>query len=437
MRRLAIAPLVAAMFVAAPARANYFEIFGGDPRGVGMGGAQVSSANDYTATFFNPALLGLQKQFSFGMGYSWEQPSMDVRPVNQGNSASFQPAKPLDFGGATLGVVFPLGGKVENRLALGVNLFMPAIGMIRTEGVDTNVPAWYQYESGPARMVLAAGAGARITDWLTAGVGVQVLGALQGSFNFTYNIPNKSIDQRGINTDFVSRTAPIAGLALNFKDAGLRFGFSYRGALEVDYHLPTTVSMGSDAQMEVGLDGVAQYTPHTFSLGATWRYESLITSAELRYALWSRAPNPATLVTMKINGNLIKATGLDGKLDAEAVNQKPGFVDTLSPYFGLEYLVVERFAVRLGYAFHATPVPLQNGDMNILDGNSHTIAGGVGVSFDDPLEIFARPIHLELAAQRLFIPERQASKSAGSNVPSYVYGGQVSSVSGALRYEFF
>jgi long-subunit fatty acid transport protein len=188
--------------------------------------------------------------------------------------------------------------------------------------------------------------------------------------------------------------------------------------------------------MNLGLEGVAQYTPHTISLGASYKFSSVLATAELRYALWHLAPNPATLVAVDLNGELLKGLGLQNQLDAAAENPDVGFVDTLSPYLGVEWWIVERFALRLGYSFHATPVPLQSGDTNLLDGNTHVVGAGVAVNFDDPLEVFARPIFLEVAVQEQLIPERRANKPATVSVPSYVYGGSVTAVTGALRYEF-
>src|SRR5262245_35971641 len=97
--------LVVTLF-GAPAASNASDVFGFDPRSIGMGGAQVASANDYTAAYFNPSLLVLKKDVMFGVGFSWAQPVMSVAAQNAADSARLNPAVAPDFGGFTLGVLF-------------------------------------------------------------------------------------------------------------------------------------------------------------------------------------------------------------------------------------------------------------------------------------------------------------------------------------------
>ena len=438
--RQALTALGACLALALPtaARAGVFDSFGYDPRGVGMGGTQTAAADDYTASYFNPALLVLQEKFSFGYGFNWSQPQMNVRALDGNRASQLQLSQPpSSFNGWTLGVLFPLGGKVSNRLALGVGLYLPSSNVLRTEATDPRAPAWYFYQSGPERIVVSASAGVRITDWLSIGGGAQILGALVGGFDFDLNLFSKQFEGRAMRADLETRVAPLAGLALDFKPIGLRFGFSFRGAIQSDYRLPTTFNLSDVGVIELVMEGVTHYSPDTYSLGVQYRLGSLVGTAELRYARWSTAPDPSTKVTLNVDGEALESLGLSEQFDIEGASGPPGFLDTLATHLGAEYWIVDgRFALRAGYSFRPTPVPLQRADSNILDGDTHGVSLGVGFSFDDPLEIFSHPIHIEAAAQRLVVPERQAQKEPEDPVPSYTYGGAVNELTFAVRYVF-
>lgn len=437
VRRLALIAFVTVAGSGA-ARGNALETFGFDPRAVSMGGAQVASAEDFTASFYNPAMMSLSKEIKFGFGFAWAQPVMDVAPVVMGQESRVQAATPPDYGGFSLGVLFPLAGKVQNRVALGLGLYLPSNNLLRTEAVDPKTPSWYLYHSSPNRIVVNTGVSVRLHEYFSVGAGVAALANFGGGVDFKVDLFSKEFEKRSIRNDLENVAAPIAGFLVNLTPINLRIAGSYRGEMQLDYALPTVIDMGEIGSIDLNIAGVAHYTPHIFSLGAQYATleEKLTLAAEIRYAMWSRAPNPALTVAMDLSGDAIDSLGLADALDLATDDGSPGFSDTVAAHFGAEYKIGDRFAVRGGYFFRPTPVPRQIGDTNLLDGDTHGISLGAGFNFDDPLEVFQRPIHIHLAAQRLIIPERVAEKPAANVLPSYAYGGHVNNVSAALRYEF-
>lgn len=423
----------------ATGRANVFEQFGFEPRGVAMGGAQTASGDGHVASYFNPSMLPLGKEFSFGLGMSWAQPVADVHAQAINDQADFKasPAPPT-FGGITLGVVFPFGGKLDNHLALGVALYAPTSTVIRSQAYSPEIPSWYFYGSKPDRLALSVGLGLRIPylDWLYIGGGVNVLGAFLGGFDFKVNLFNKEFEKRQLDNSLALKAAPSAGLTLDFANIGLRIAFSYRGELDLHYDMPTTFEIADVGTLDLQMRGHVHYTPHIMSLGLRWAIGPVTTSAELRYALWSRAPDPGVQVSMTMDSEIATALGVEGRFDAMSQEVSPGFSDTLEPHVGIEWYIVPRFAARLGYFFRPTPVPKQNGDTNILDGDTHSFSAGLGFNFNDPLEVFAKPVHIDLAYQFMWIPERRADKNAASAVPSYVYSAYVHNVTAAVTYAF-
>jgi len=425
----------------AVAQANVFEQFGFEPRGVAMGGTQTATGDNHVASYFNPSMLPLGKEFSFGLGVSWAQPVTDVHAQAKADDDYFvrnRPPAPPSFAGLTLGVVFPFGGKLQNHLALGLALYAPTTTVIRSQSYSPEVPSWYFYNSKPDRLALAVGLGLRVPylDWLYLGGGVQVLGAFLGGFDFRVNLFNQEFEQRALDNSLALKAAPIAGLTLDFAEVGLRVGFSYRGELDLHYDMPTTFDIADVGTLDLVMSGHVHYTPHILSLGLRWAIGPVVTSAELRYALWSQAPDPAVHVGMPLDSEIATALGLEGRFDAMSPEEPPGFSDTLEPHVGVEWYVVPRFALRLGYFFRPTPVPKQGGDTNILDGDTHSFAAGLGFNFDDPLEVFTKPVHVDLAYQFMWIPDRRADKGSTSTVPSYVYGGYAHNVTAAVRYAF-
>jgi long-chain fatty acid transport protein len=425
-----------ALFISARSQANALELFGFDPRAVGMGGAQTAAAADYTAAFYNPSLLVLRKDVMIGVGFGWAQPVLSVKAVAPGTEGKLNAQKAPDFGGVTIGALFPLGGKVQNRVALGFGLYSPSNNLLRVEAIEPTFPAWYQYQSNPNRIVIASGVGVRLADFLLLGVGAQFLANFGGGVDFKLDLFSKEFKKRQLRNDLNTQVAPIAGLTFHAESIGLKVCVSYRAQLKLDFELPTSIDLGDLGVLGLDIRGVAHFSPHTFSSGVEFSKDNLTLTADVRYALWSSAPNPAVSVAVDLKGDVAESLGLAKALATKTDDVNPGFVDTLTPHVGLEYRITERVAVRGGGFFRPTPVPLQNEDTNILDGNTLGIAGGIGALFDDPLEVFSKPLQIHFALQRLFVTERTAEKGKSNPVPSYTYGGHLNSMAVAVRNEF-
>ena len=170
--------------------------------------------------------------------------------------------------------------------------------------------------------------------------------------------------------------------------------------MKIDYELPVTIHAKGDfgdgykelALVDVTVGGTIFYTPHTLTLGAEWKglSDRLHVSAELRYAFWSKAPDPTVGLKVGLTSEMDLVTQVLGdNFNVRAGGEDIRLSDTLSVRAGAEYwLVPEVLNIRGGYAYTPTPVPVQNGRTNLLDGDSHMIALGSTVYFHDPLDIF-------------------------------------------------
>src|SRR5689334_20134146 len=111
------------VFLAAPAQASPFELYGFDARALGTADAASPVATDPSSVYNNPAGLVQSKTFRFlisGHG-----------SVYRASVVSQDDTKPLDCafchppssGGVTLGLQFPLGGKLHDVVSLGLGLY--------------------------------------------------------------------------------------------------------------------------------------------------------------------------------------------------------------------------------------------------------------------------------------------------------------------------
>jgi long-subunit fatty acid transport protein len=408
-----------------------------------MSGALTADATDFTAVFYNPAMLVLREDASFGFSFDYTRTDATVRTVGTaaGRELDCTYCDPTDWTGVDLGLLFPLGGKVQNRLALGLGMHLPASKLVSVRAVDPNRPFWYDWNNAPDRMVVFLGAGIRLTERLSLGLGMQALGDLEGrGADVTMDLFSKEVRFREVNSDFAPAYSPNAALHFVPLD-GLRLGLSWRGEFKHYYQLPANIDLQGIGVLALSISGYNHFTPHTFTAGAAWDpLEQLTVALDLSYQRWSAAPSPHTRIVVDMSGATLEALGLDEVLDLDTQDldpSSPGFEDTLSVRLGVEYRLDERWAARGGLSFRPTPVPLQTQlRTNILDADAVGVSAGIGWSFEDPLELFARPLILDVALQGLWYLNRTAQKADTDPVPSYEYGLRVFGTSVALRYDF-
>ena len=115
--------------------------------------------------------------------------------------------------------------------------------------------------------------------------------------------------------------------------------------------------------------------------------------------MWSRAPSPYVSIKIDVGADVWRRSASTPRSTSSRPLSRPAFRTPSRGRLGAEYRLNKRFSARAGAFYRPTPVPKQNvPGTNILDGT--TIGGtvGLGFNFDDPLEIFAAPITIDLAA---------------------------------------
>ncbi|MBX5484513.1 MAG: outer membrane protein transport protein [Myxococcaceae bacterium] len=443
IRRLA-SLLALAACIPTTASAGFFDDWGYSPRAVAQGGALTANATDFSAVFYNPAMLVLRKDVNFGFGIDYARTDMTVQPKTLDRELDCAYCDPNDWVGEDIGLLFPLGGKVQNHLALGVGLHLPSARLLSVRAPDPDRPFWYGWNNEPDRIVVLLGAGIRILDQLSIGIGTQALADLTGDgAKVTVDLFSKEVKFREINSHLATTFGPVASVYVT-PLPNLRFGASWRSEMRVRYSIPADITMEGVGQLKMTIEGYNHYTPHTFTLGTSWDVTPQVTlSMDAAYQRWSAAPSPYVHVAVDMGGATLEALGLGEALDLDSSDRcadeacSPGFKDTVVPRFGVEYRLTERFTARAGAWFRPTFVPDQNQfHTNILDSDTLGVSGGIGWSFDDPLEVFQAPILIDLAVHGLWLLPREAEKDPTDYVPSYSFSGRVVGVSAMVRYNF-
>lgn len=332
------------------------DLFGFGTRSPAMVGMGVTFADDYEATFVNPAGLARARQRSLVFGLQGGAYRFELDDAR----LPLAPVKANTIGGT---IPLPFGGLMKDRLTLGLGIYTP---------LDVVLVGDIGYAQTPQPIVLDRAQSLAIqfgvgldlhgvVDGLRIGGSVTALGSFAGSIV-------AGIDATGkfgsvVETQVISSFAPIVGASYDLGD--FSFGAVWRGKIESDFvfqivtrDLPLTVPV-------LNLGGIAQYDPHTVVLEASWRpTPALRVALGAFYALWSEYPGPLTTTSRSSPA-------------PPAVN----FSNTLSPRVSAEYTLRRRrtaLKLRLGYAYVPSPAPPARAVARYLDNDRHMLTLGAG-----------------------------------------------------------
>lgn len=438
---------MAAALVPVDVSAGVFDVYGFDARAMGLGQAVTAAVDDYSATYYNVAALAVPKQITFGIGLHVAFPQLyvdrrlpfcgrgaDVCSSRFGDLYSTVPtAKSETFAGLNLGVISPLGGWFQNRVAVGFGLHLPLHNLLRAEALDPAKPQFYMYGSLPDTFALVGGIAGEPVDWLSFGVGFQVLADMAGDVELNVDTFSGTFESTELVVDVKPKANLTAGVLVRPAD-GLTVGLAWRGDLDLVFSLPVVAKLGGLADVVLDIGGTVLYTPHQFAFGVSYQIKepSLLVSADLVYSLWSFASDPSPRISVDLQGGLVEGLGVGSALDV-GTNTRPiqlGLTDTWSPRLGLEWGPVHWLKLRTGYQFRPTPSPIQGGPTNYLDNHAHGVGFGASFSFFDPFEAHRTPIEIHVGNSFMVLAPRKVDKvEANDPVGDLEHGGFVYSAS--------
>ncbi len=438
-RGLAALAFAALVLGPTPARANFWDIYGFNPRAIGLAGTHTAIADDFTAIHYNPAGLTAARGVGFGFALAVTRPSLSLdfdRPPQ------IQPLDPPNATAITFGSTFSLAGDgAAGRITLGLGISVPTRSLLNGQALDPAIPHWTMYHALPERIVANLGVGVLPLEWLSLGLGVQLLAGLGGELDYELDVVAGRFSRKTVLFEISPQAAPIVGLELRPIE-GLRVGATYRRRMSADVDLPVSLVVTGLADLRVDTSFVVQYMPDQVALGASYRYEpwGLLASAEVTWAAWSQAPDPSVSSRLDVGGSLFEGTGIADALDVPAPGEERSvdlaFRDIWIPRVGVEKDLGD-FTLRAGYALRPSPAPLQTSGTNYVDGTAHHIGLGSSLRWTDPWGLFRNPLIADLGLQAVVLPERGHQKiDANDPVGSFRASGVIWVFGFALRYLF-
>ena len=350
-----------ALLAPAHAAASPVEIFGFGSAHGGEAGVGVATADDYAATYYNPAGLaaGAGKHTAFGFLGGVSNLRVEGRRVDLG-----------DAFGMVIGLAAPapLGGTLADRLRVGAGLYLLPGSIARIAARYPDEPFYPYYEGRLERIVILPGAGVKLVDQVWIGASINFLAGLDGSLVAAEG-STRALEAR-VDEKVPSVARVIAGL-LVAPVPSVRVGVTYRQRFEVPFATRADTEVAGEP-IDLDLRASGQYAPDQLAFGAALRRPRGHVALDVTWANWSAYPGPFVRVE--------SALPLVGPL-AGALPDVP-YRDTIAARVGGAVDATDALTLRGGYGFETSPIPAeQTGVTNLLDGPKHTVALGVGVGW--------------------------------------------------------
>ncbi len=393
---LAFAALASALAPPA-ARANNFTLFGFGARAVAMGGAMAGHADDYTATFYNPAgvVLRTGREFAIGLQYSdFHVSASNPSTVPEGwvrDSDAF----PIDdtigaYGGMRF--VIPFEDALKERVGFGLGFYTGFPHLLNAQVPESFVPQYVLFNGQTEVVITQPAVGFKILDGLALGIGCVFFADVGGNLEIPTGVRGADgVDDAHTTIDqeiqpVVRATAGVIadGRLVSDDLAGWSVGLTWRDAFSIPLQIPVTVTLGP-IPLNIDLSSSLLYTPAQVVIGFAHRSEDLTVAVDLSWNDWSGYQPPTLELLLDVT---IPVVPIDLK---NAFNADPHTKDTFMPRIGAEYRVWHDAAndgwLRGGYAYEPTPFPEQTALTTYLDGDRHLLSAGVGVTLRE-LPIF-------------------------------------------------
>jgi long-chain fatty acid transport protein len=348
---------LALLFASAPAYANPIEVFGLTSRRAGQANTGVAAADDASALYYDPAGLVASEGGEVSIGTVGAYSHLKINQTREAFSDPF---------GFQLAVraPLPLGGELGSRITLGFGLHLLPKNVARIIAPAPDQPFYPYYGDRLSRIVVLPGGAVRLGHGLSLGAAVNVLASLTGSI-YASEGATRAIDAR-VDERVPTVARVIAGAQWQTSPA-VRLGLVYRQRFELPFET-TTQTMVAGEPIDLDLRASGLFSPHQFAAGVAWTSEAFTSSLDIGYALWSGYPGPFVRVDSQLP--------LVGPIPGQTPHVP--FKDVISVRAGLESIAKEGLVFRGGYGYESSPVPRQYGVTNLLDGNKHTAAFGLG-----------------------------------------------------------
>ncbi|MBN1944796.1 MAG: hypothetical protein JW797_03930 [Bradymonadales bacterium] len=411
-----LATLAWLVLLAGAGQANPLDAFGLGARAIGLGGAFTGLADDFSASYYNPAGLAQGDELRLELGYLYSNPQLRFN----GRDANVDLVK-----GFQGGVILP-GEVLGLHFGASIGLFILDDRITRVRSLPQRQPRFVLFDNRTQRIFVNASLAIEPIEHLFVGGGLTFLANTGGQLDITgyANLINglDSPLQASVEVDIQSTRYPSFGLlfrpsdrwsvGLAYRDEfylALDLGTLVRGQIMLDVNPDRPIVLIEEAFFLMRSINATLYSPRQIVLGGSYDFGWLLVAADLGLYLWSGFPPPASQLTLDLDlGTLDFAVAQpDAIVD-------PGFSDLLIPRVGVEVPVHQGdhlgLVGRAGYFFEASPAPEQSGSTNYADSDKHGLSMGVGLSLERVTEVFPKPILLDLSFLYIRMVERRMLK---------------------------
>jgi Outer membrane protein transport protein (OMPP1/FadL/TodX) len=410
-------PILISVFLAAPAWAGSFDIFGTGARSIALGGAYTAISDDMAGLYYNVAGIAQAERLSLEIGYGYAQPTM----VINGREQNIDEHRGVNLGGI-------LSTKlIGHRVSVGMNIFMPDHHMLRFLVLSTNQPHSAFSHNANHSFTILGGVGVEVLDWLRVGAGVNILAKELGGVDFAIT------EDRPSEGSVFSELSPKYAFTLGLHAqpvSWFRVGLAFRDKIELEFDLPNNIEIPSltifegnrlqvlrASQLYLIAESNSHFSPRTYELGLAFDItEHWLVSTDVAYHEWSAMSTDAPYASAFVYGGLADVFPTEPGRRPEP----PDFDDTFSFALGGEFRpVVEnklKVALRAGYRYRPTPVPDQLFANNYLDADTHVFSAGAGVRGDKVSDYLPRSMSLDSYFQYQYSPERIYEKDSPNDL---------------------
>lgn len=350
MKKLALAAVLAG--IAVSANAAGFRQANQSASANGMGTAFTAVANDASAFWYNPAMMGEMNGTNLAIGGVF----VDPRTEHTATTGAVDRPKNMVH---TLPHVY-VTRKINDKFAVGIGMLAP-YGLSTEWDPVSSITRRVATESALKAIYTGLSGSYKVTDKLSVAAGASHV-SMDATMNKKIEVGATNIEQ----TLEGDGTGVAYNMAANYKWNKWNVAASYRSKVKVDIdgkiNLPTaalTTATDQDATTKITL-------PDTFQIGAAYKHsDNLLFSAEADYTNWS--------TYRKL---IIDYTEDDG--DVAQSNDIKNWNPAWAFRVGTEYKVNETWKLRAGSYFDMTPVSDRYFETRNACANRFGVSAGAG-----------------------------------------------------------
>ena len=261
------------------------DVYGYGPRAAAMGMAYTGLADDYSATYYNPAGLAQIPRNTFAAGYFYADPRLSLRLTpaafaTRGQRAAVgRLARHQERVDGVAGYFAGMTLQITDYLAVGIASYLPQGFAIRLDPTSSRVPSFVTYENHEHRLVALVAAALRPIHQVSIGAGVSILADAKGLLTLPveFNNRNLSLDpdqpaQEKVSTNAKLRISfpltlwPFAGVLVT-PSKWFSIGATYRSHFEWDVRIKVDAALGLTDYL-LDLDTLRKLAPNLFPLRA-------------------------------------------------------------------------------------------------------------------------------------------------------------------------